>query len=315
MQALQPRPYRDHGDLAAIHAVLVAGRAAMQRGEPGYYVHTGDVDWWLFYINQADDPCAHLTLWEAADGAVVGWSLLSPAFRALDVFMLPALRGTTQAAAMWAWTEARLLERLGGSDGPVQTVWVAEDDEALTALLAARGYTVEPADYLWNLERPLAGALPMPGLPEGFTLRPVAGEAEAAPRALAAHAAFGSRQPADAYVEKYRRFMRSPVYAEALDLVAAAPDGAVAAFAIAWADAASGVGLFEPVGTHPRFQRQGLGRAVLLEGLRRMQAAGLRTATVCVESANQAALRLYQSVDFEPVRKLTTFTKILTKEP
>jgi ribosomal protein S18 acetylase RimI-like enzyme len=31
--------------------------------------------------------------------------------------------------------------------------------------------------------------------------------------------------------------------------------------------------MFEPVGTHPDFQGQGLGKAVMTEGLRRMQAA------------------------------------------
>ena len=27
------------------------------------YVHPGDVNWWLFYLNQDDDPFGHLTLW------------------------------------------------------------------------------------------------------------------------------------------------------------------------------------------------------------------------------------------------------------
>ncbi len=321
---LTPRPYRAHADLAAVHAVLTAGRAAMQAGGRAYYVHPGDVNWWLFYLNQADDPAAHLTLWEQA-GQVAGWSLLSPAFAAFDVFLLPALRGTPEAAAVWAWTEAQLLAVLGGASAQLQTVWVSEDDDVLTAWLAGRGYTPSADDYLWSLERPLAGALPAPCPPDGFTLRPLAGEAETAPRALAAHAAFGSRQPAAGYVERYRRFMRSPVYAGALDLVAVPPSlptghppaerhSAVAAFALAWTDPANGVGLFEPVGTHPRYQRQGLGRALLLEGLRRWQQAGLRTATVCVESGSPAALRLYESVGFAPARKLLTFTKTFTKE-
>lgn len=36
----------------------------------------------------------------------------------------------------------------------------------------------------------------------------------------------------------------------------------------------------------------------------RMPAGGLRTASVCVERDNPAALKLYESVGFEPVRKI-----------
>jgi mycothiol synthase len=321
MTHLTPRPFGNPADLAALHRVLLAGRQAMAAGLGSYYVHVGDVNWWLFYLNQDDDPFGHLTLWEDA-GEVVAWSLLSPRFGAFDVFAHPALVGTPAVAQVWAWTEARLaavLTQPGQSAGALRTMWVGEDDTVLIAWLEARGFALDPAYYLWNMERPLAAALPAPCLPEGFTLRPVAGAAEAAPRALAAHAAFGSRQPEAAYVEKYRRFMQSPVYAEAVDLVVVPPAAGaalpvMAAFAIAWADHANGVGLFEPVGTHPHFQRQGLGKALLLEGLRHMQAAGLHTAAVCVECDNPAALRLYESAGFVPVRKILTYTRLLTKE-
>ena len=81
---LFPRPYRDESDLAAVRAVLVAGRRAMDAGQPGYYVHVGDVNWWLFYLNQDEDPFGCLTVWEDSAGAVAGWSLVSPHYRALE---------------------------------------------------------------------------------------------------------------------------------------------------------------------------------------------------------------------------------------
>ena len=53
--------------------------------------------------------------------------------------------------------------------------------------------------------------------------------------------------------------MRSPVYDRDLDIVAVSADDRIGAFCIVWMDAVNRVGLFEPVGTHPDFQRKGLG--------------------------------------------------------
>jgi len=54
--------------------------------------------------------------------------------------------------------------------------------------------------------------------------------------------------------------------------------------------------VFEPVGTHPDHQKRGLGKAVMTEGLRRMQRLGVMLATV--SSYGDAAHALYQSMGF-----------------
>jgi ribosomal protein S18 acetylase RimI-like enzyme len=59
------------------------------------------------------------------------------------------------------------------------------------------------------------------------------------------------------------------------------------------------VGLFEPVGTHPDFQRKGLGKALLTEALRRMKAEGMETAIVSTYVDSPAANRIYESVGFK----------------
>jgi ribosomal protein S18 acetylase RimI-like enzyme len=115
--------------------------------------------------------------------------------------------------------------------------------------------------------------------------------------------------PFEAYRRRYLRFMRSPVYVPEMDIVVEAPDGRIAEFCIAWLDPANRVGLFEPVGVHPAFQRRELGKAVVLEGLRRMQARGMRTAIVCSLWDNPAALRLYESAEFQIVDRLHTYEK------
>jgi mycothiol synthase len=58
-------------------------------------------------------------------------------------------------------------------------------------------------------------------------------------------------------------------------------DGHAVAFCVVWPDEVNQVGLLEPVGVHPDFHRQGLGRAVVSEGLRRLQACGTVSEIVC----------------------------------
>jgi ribosomal protein S18 acetylase RimI-like enzyme len=103
--------------------------------------------------------------------------------------------------------------------------------------------------------------------------------------------------------------MRSPVYNPNFDLVTVAPDGQFASFCIIWPDPVNHIGLFEPVGTHSDFQRQGLGRAVVTEGLHRLKSWGMNRAMVCAEHNNPGAFQLYEAVGFEAKHKLHTFVK------
>jgi ribosomal protein S18 acetylase RimI-like enzyme len=103
--------------------------------------------------------------------------------------------------------------------------------------------------------------------------------------------------------------MRSPAYDGEHDIVAVAQDGQVGAFCIIWLDALNRVGLFEPVGTHPDFQRKGLGRAVMLEGLRRMKTNGMTQAIVSTSENNPAAIQFYESMDFQVLYHLGTYEK------
>ena len=308
MAIFQPRHYLGEKDLACMLALLQAGRAAQI---PAYYIHTGDLLWWLYYPPFGVSWWENIYLWDdPAGGRLLGWALLEPTGESLDVYVQPELYGSLQAEAMLAWAGAEL-ERKALSNGRAETAmyWVIPEDKARIRWLDEHGYcqtSTSPA-----LARRLAEAVPEVPLPTGFQARPCQGLEEVEQRALAQYGAFDSQVPSEQYVERFRRFMQSPAYDPEGDLVIAAPDGRIAAFCIIWTDARNRVGLFEPVGTHPDFQRRGFGRVVILAGLRRLQSQGMREAIITTGSGNSAALRLYEVLGFRAYNSFGLYTNKL----
>jgi len=225
-----------------------------------------------------------------------------------DVYVQPELRGSPLAQDMNLWAEEQAVQiarELGKTTTYV--LWILQDDAVLDNHFRQRGYRL--ARGLVCLTRNLEKLIPPAQVTGEFLVRECKGEPEVASLARAQYGAFTSAAPFERYLERFRIFMRSPVYDPNLDIVAVAPDGQIRAFCIVWMDPVNKVGLFEPVGTHPDFQRKGLGKAVMLEGFRRLRAGGMRQAIVSTFEDNLAAIKLYESVGFQIVNHLGTYEK------
>jgi GNAT superfamily N-acetyltransferase len=109
----------------------------------------------------------------------------------------------------------------------------------------------------------------------------------------------------------YRSLLDAPGYDPRLDIVLQSPDGRLVANCIAWADPASGVGVFEPVGTHPDFRGRGLAGVVIAEGLRRLRALGLSTARIGTAHFNAPAIAAYAAMGFQQVDRSSVWSKPL----
>jgi ribosomal protein S18 acetylase RimI-like enzyme len=108
--------------------------------------------------------------------------------------------------------------------------------------------------------------------------------------------------------EDYARFMRLPGYERELDVIAVNSEGVIAAYVNCWMDPVNRIGDFGPVGARPAYRRQGLTRAVLLEGLRRFKERGMQR--VCVSTGvRNPAQRLYGSIGFEIVNSYLDYEK------
>ncbi|MFR9727401.1 GNAT family N-acetyltransferase [Streptomyces sp. MS19] len=166
---------------------------------------------------------------------------------------------------------------------------------------AAHGYVTDPASLgdtgSWTQlnERDLAD-VEQPVLPSGFRFRTAD---EAGPEA-AVRAHVDAWASTTYTADSYAGVRRAPGYRPDLHVLVEAPDGTMAASAVLWLDEANATVEFEPVGTHPAYRRRGLGRAVLLHGMRRARAAGATHATVvCLGAPGHPKARaLYYGVGF-----------------
>lgn len=275
----EPRHIDPERELGALQAIL---SAALADPAAPYAVHPGDVAWWVYHADPRAAGSMRYWIWDD-----LGWVAHDPdefgilAFAAPDVDIRPMVE--------WAWSAV-------GPRTPVGLVPRARRE--LETLLTERGFVPEtPGNPLFA--RPTSSA-PVVDLPPGWSIRPVRGEDEADDRRRASHAAFASTMDARRHLERYLRFMRSPAYVAEHDLVAVHASGRVGAFAIWWTDP-SGIAEFEPVGTDPEFQRRGLGRAVLAEAFRRMEAEGMHTIRVTTDPWRADAVAFYRAVGFAQV--------------
>jgi ribosomal protein S18 acetylase RimI-like enzyme len=156
------------------------------------------------------------------------------------------------------------------------------------------------------LNRRLLDRVPPVSLPDGFQVRQLAGEWEYEERVAVHREAF---HPSRVTVDAYRRLREAPGYDPELDLVCVAPDGTFASFCIAWHDPSTRIGEFEPVGARAAYRRMGLTRAVMTEGMRRLQQRGATAAIVSCESSNAASCSLYHSLGFQEAGRWVYFRR------
>jgi RimJ/RimL family protein N-acetyltransferase len=257
-------------------------------------VHPGDLAWWVGWPPKThEELAARIAVWED-DGRVAAWVMI-------DDEVGECVDPDREDDA-----ELRREVDTWLGDHPHAARYVRAEDEAGRRRLLDAGYRPADDGSMIGFSLRLRDVAPNDPDPRVNQVEP--GD-DLVPRASITRAAFRIDQPLERYVERYRVFTESPAYPRGWDLVARTVSGEGAACAIAWPDPISGVGRFEPVATHPDFQRRGFATAVLRDGLRRMLDAGLERAIVCTPSTNEAAIALYRSVGFRDDHVETAFRR------
>jgi ribosomal protein S18 acetylase RimI-like enzyme len=292
------RPYRDPSDIARMKRLC--GRAfASDPGDMPF----GGLEWIVFGPH-GFPPNEIIEIWEDNHAEVVGWALLDRA-DSFEFQVADELRDTSLEREIVEWGERGVLEwrKNNGLDARCAVVCWADDRQRIE-LLTQRGYaSSDHASVLFS--RSLRIDVPPPAPPAGWAVRGIS-EAEVDSRAQTQYEAFSPGSKTTPATWRYL-MANAPGYEADLDNVAVNAEGVVGAAALVWLDEANRIGEFEPVGTRPQFQRQGLGRAVLLRGLAKMRERGMRTAIVGTNATNDPAIAAYQSVGFEICNRSTEY--------
>lgn len=144
---------------------------------------------------------------------------------------------------------------------PVDSL-IRDDDAAALEHLAAAGFA--PTDDRGGVTWMGAEDRPAPDAPApGFTLI----DRLSAP---AAPSWFAQRSGAEADT----RLRQVSLYDPSLDLAIRAPDGSIVGYALFWFDPVTRVGLLEPMRVEDAWQRRGLARSLLTNGLDRLARKG-----------------------------------------
>ncbi|MEO9085548.1 MAG: GNAT family N-acetyltransferase [Ktedonobacteraceae bacterium] len=271
--------------------------------------HVIDLPWRLSSpaINEGRDAA----FWQDSGGRVVGFAAWQYDWAALDFFILPGPQQSAIEVDLFAWVDERFRERDEERGQPLP-YWVEfqDDDQARRQLVEERGFLHDEGDRRVLLQHALADLAPVPTPPAGFMLRPLAGAQETAAYAEVHRAAFESTSMTP---EWRARTIRMPQYRSELDLVVTAPDGSLAGFCIGWLVPERRVAQIEPIGVHPRFQRLGLGRILLLEMLRRFKAQGASSAIIEPYTGNAPIHRACEAVGFQQAHTIRSKGKWLTQ--
>ena len=201
-------------------------------------------------------------------------------------------------------------------------LWAHAESEAARGLAEGLGFT--RARVLWQMRRSLMAPLPDAPIPEGLQLRTfLPGIDEEAWLAVNAAAFAGLPDQGGWSIDDLSRRMAESWFDPSGFLVATDERGDIAGFH--WTKVHGGdhhhgevdhdrlhaegvdhshghgheaLGEVYVIGVDPAHQGTGLGRALLIAGLRSLAARGLTQAMLYVDAANEPAIRLYASLGF-----------------
>jgi ribosomal protein S18 acetylase RimI-like enzyme len=240
-----------------------------------------------------DEEDEYFKIWQDGDDEIIAVTIckprgefrifIHPEFRHHEEFLMDAL-------------EAQYREMTEDLSGKKIYFIVEEGDTIREELLERRGYENKGVCEHNRILPEYFEVLNIT-LPEGYKLRHVDIEKDFE-KYRAVQGSVFSHCGENMTIEAARIYSQSEHYHPERDVVAVAPDGSFAAFATGRMDPVSKLAEVEPVGVHPNHRRKGLGKAVVLECIKRLQKHGAKAIVILGAASTEGATHLYDSLGF-----------------
>ncbi len=283
------REVRSTGLEALMLATALLQRA--RRADPlaGLF-EAADVQWWWRTPRRSDE--AEKIFWTDDEGPVAGVLLTSWTDDdwQCDPVVVPGGAGIDPGVVWKRAMEHGAEYSASGFDVPV-----SDDDQTFTEMARRSGLTAGHRDSTAWMDAADRPAVVM--LRDGFVL---------VDRTQRRETLHPMRHRNGEHVEE--RLGQCPLYDPALDLAVETADGRIAGMSLYWFDPTTKVGLVEPVRVEDEFQRQGIARAMLTEGIDRLIARGAERVKVSYET--ETAASLYRGVGFQQTSTATWYRVI-----
>jgi mycothiol synthase len=270
------RTFRNEDDYWRIRNFLREIFLINERHEHSW--HVARLDYWRWHFIATCKVCDPVekvtTLWETDAGQIAA-VLHSFGGGEIRLHIHPHLRTPALETEIFAHA-AEHLSRQDQAGRRIVYLPVFSDDLLRQEVLAGCGYLKgEGKSHHWR--RDLETPIPEPPIAPGYVIRSMGEVDEHPARSWASWRAFHSEEPDGNYDGDwswYQNIQSAPLYRRDLDIVAAAPDGSIAAFCTIYYDDYTRSAVAVLVGTAAEYWRRGLGKAVLAEGMRRLQKLG-----------------------------------------
>ncbi len=228
-------------------------------------------------------------------------------------------RGKGLGGYILNWLETRAKDEYAKSGGEVPLVIrtsCADHLQDRIDLFTANGF--EASRYAYKMQRDLQVPIPDKSLPSNLRLNTWTEELDG-PMRMAFNEAFRGHWGLPEMDERLWRQFFTGVPQFRGDLTYLAMDGEkIAGFCLNWVDQAkneqSGIqeGFIEAVGVIPEWRGRGVASGLLVHTMREFILEGMDSTALDVDTQNPTgALRLYEKLGFEAVKRTITFTKVI----
>jgi predicted N-acetyltransferase YhbS len=174
--------------------------------------------------------------------------------------------------------------------------FINDFDSEFELIAQSRGYKKDTNSPLYTSQFTIPDPFPPITVPDGFSLQSLEDENDFDKINRVLYRGFNHPgEPREEDIEYRKRIQMAPNFRKDLTIVVEAPDGNFASFCGIWYVKAHKIAYVEPVATDPDYRFMGLGKAAVLESIRRCGELG---ATVAFVGSGQT---FYEAIGFRKI--------------